>query len=462
TITSGYGENALFKASAQFDIVDEVHDFFPLDYQGVKIYMGDNKGLKHSWVDYDVINGQTYYYALVSYDKGNVPIGIYPSECAKVIVRDLAGNISIDKNTAYVTPGTRAAGYDAPGLVGGIEHSSGPATGTTWVEVLNPMSVSDESFVLKFDDTTHPDTTQYSLYKVNGNDTTGIFTNSRYLGGEDFNPMFNGIRVLVMNDTIAFDPDNSGWRDNASNLIIQGLLLYPLPGREHGYPSSYEIRVGEPDSSWRFGYRSATNFQVWDVYENEKSLFYLWEPTGEQDEEISAGDYITIWKQVGGIWREIWKFTFVAPPNQDLILPEDGDIGEIVIKTPFRTGDVYTFSTKSIAINQVKAEEDMNLIAVVPNPYVGAAKWEPQRLTSSGRGERRIYFIHLPREATIRIYTISGSHVNTIYHNSANYDGQEPWNLTNKEGLDIAPGIYIYHVESPGLQNKIDKFAIIK
>ena len=104
----------------------------------------------------------------------------------------------------------------------------------------------------------------------------------------------------------------------------------------------------------------------------------------------------------------------------------------------------------------------MNLVAVVPNPYVGAAKWEPQRLTSSGRGERRIYFIHLPREATIRIYTISGYHVNTIYHNLANYDGQEPWDLTNKEGLDVAPGVYIYHVESPGLPDKIDKFAIIK
>ena len=58
-------------------------------------------------------------------------------------------------------------------------------------------------------------------------------------------PMFNGIRVLVMNDTIAYDPDNSGWKDDASNLIIQGSLLRQLPGRVHGYPSSYEIRVGD-------------------------------------------------------------------------------------------------------------------------------------------------------------------------------------------------------------------------
>ena len=61
---------------------------------------------------------------------------LYPSECAKVIVRDLAGNITVDKNTAYVTPGTRAAGYDEPGLVGGIEHSSGFATGTIGLRFL--------------------------------------------------------------------------------------------------------------------------------------------------------------------------------------------------------------------------------------------------------------------------------------------------------------------------------------
>ena len=100
-------------------------------------------------------------------------------------------------------------------------------------------------------------------------------------------------------------------------------------------------------------------------------------------------------------------------------------------------------------------------IAVVPNPYVGAASWEPFT-TTAGRGERRIYFIHLPRECTIRIYTISGHLVQTLYHNSTIDDGQEPWDLLSRDGANIAYGVYAYHVEAPGLGSRIDKFAIMK
>jgi hypothetical protein len=41
-------------------------------------------------------------------------------------------------------------------------------------------------------------------------------------------------------------------------------------------------------------------------------------------------------------------------------------------------------------------------------------------------------------------------------------NGQEPWDLTSDRGMDIAPGIYIYQADSPGIGTRIDKFAIIK
>ena len=103
----------------------------------------------------------------------------------------------------------------------------------------------------------------------------------------------------------------------------------------------------------------------------------------------------------------------------------------------------------------------MDKIAVVPNPYTGAASFEPSSNTV-GRGERRIFFIHLPHECTIRIYTMSGKLVQTIEHNSTIADGQEAWNLVSKDGMDIAYGIYVYHVEAPGIGEKIGRFAIIK
>jgi len=106
----------------------------------------------------------------------------------------------------------------------------------------------------------------------------------------------------------------------------------------------------------------------------------------------------------------------------------------------------------------------MDRIAVVPNPYVATAIWEPNPPYAGyhGRYERKIDFIQLPQKAVIRIYTTRGNLVKTIKHDSPMVDGSESWNLVSKDGMDVAYGIYIYHVEAPGIGEKIGKFAIIK
>jgi hypothetical protein len=128
---------------------------------------------------------------------------------------------------------------------------------------------------------------------------------------------------------------------------------------------------------------------------------------------------------------------------------------------PFRNGEFYEFTTKGQGFDKSLAQAELENIAVVPNPYVGAASWEPST-TQVGRGERRIFFIHLPNECTIRIYTISGKLVDTIEHSSTISDGQESWDLVSKDGMDIAFGVYVFHVDAPGIGEKIGKFAIIK
>jgi hypothetical protein len=119
------------------------------------------------------------------------------------------------------------------------------------------------------------------------------------------------------------------------------------------------------------------------------------------------------------------------------------------------------FTAVAPGYDQAKAVSDLKNIAVVPNPYVGAASWEPKS-ASVGRGVRRIYFVHLPRKCTIRIYTIAGRLVQTLEHDSSVDDGQEPWNLTSRDGMDISYGIYVYHVDAPGIGTRVDKFAILK
>ena len=66
----------------------------------------------------------------------------------------------------------------------------------------------------------------------------------------------------------------------------------------------------------------------------------------------------------------------------------------------------------------------------------------------------------LPSECTISIYTTRGELVNKLYHN--NGTGDENWNLTNSSGIEIAFGVYIYIVQTPGGEKTMGKFAVIK
>jgi hypothetical protein len=98
---------------------------------------------------------------------------------------------------------------------------------------------------------------------------------------------------------------------------------------------------------------------------------------------------------------------------------------------------------------------------VVPNPYVGSASFEPERFNISGRGERRLEFRGLPAGSVVRIYTVRGELVQTLHHDGG-ADGWVEWNIRTRDNLDVAPGLYIFHVDAGSLGSKTGKFAIIK
>jgi len=140
----------------------------------------------------------------------------------------------------------------------------------------------------------------------------------------------------------------------------------------------------------------------------------------------------------------------------------------LTTKKPFSSGDTFEFTTREASVNQTAVKDNLDQIAVVPNPYIAAASWERRNFQQSGRGERKLFFIHLPQQATIRIFTIAGQLVDVIEHDStvdddfAGFEGAHPWDMRTREGLDIAFGIYVYHVEVDGVGQKVGKFAVIK
>jgi hypothetical protein len=95
-------------------------------------------------------------------------------------------------------------------------------------------------------------------------------------------------------------------------------------------------------------------------------------------------------------------------------------------------------------------------IQVIPNPYRSGAAWETG-------GERRVSFVGLPATATIRIYTAAGTHVRTLRHGDEQPPtDQESWDLKNDDGDEVAPGVYVWLVESGELGSAAGKVMIIK
>jgi len=126
-ILQSYGRLTFRKPIVQFDLKNNWQGLHPIDVNGANFNLGENTGLQNYFVDTNVKNGQTYYYAIVSYDHGLVDTvsggefaGISPAECTSRIQKDVAGNVKVDINTAVVTPRSPAAGYEDPSLNGNI------------------------------------------------------------------------------------------------------------------------------------------------------------------------------------------------------------------------------------------------------------------------------------------------------------------------------------------------------
>ncbi|HEX9652823.1 MAG TPA: hypothetical protein VGA99_03855, partial [bacterium] len=86
-------------------------------------------------------------------------------------------------------------------------------------------------------------------------------------------------------------------------------------------------------------------------------------------------------------------------------------------------------------------------VFAAPNPYV-----EGDPLRSFGEPTpRKIEFRNLPERATIKIFGLSGDLITTIEHGPddiGNRFGSTAWDQRSDSGLLVAPGLYIYVVES--------------
>ncbi|RMG31684.1 MAG: T9SS C-terminal target domain-containing protein, partial [Bacteroidetes bacterium] len=103
-------------------------------------------------------------------------------------------------------------------------------------------------------------------------------------------------------------------------------------------------------------------------------------------------------------------------------------------------GNTATFSSH---------KDDLSEVFAYPNPV------RPHQLFEGMR------FANLTRQAKIKIYTLSGRLVNELEETDG--DGGVQWDMRDKSGRRIAPGIYLYHVttEQEGVEEVLRKFSVV-
>ncbi|MBO6575404.1 MAG: T9SS type A sorting domain-containing protein [Rhodothermales bacterium] len=138
-------------------------------------------------------------------------------------------------------------------------------------------------------------------------------------------------------------------------------------------------------------------------------------------------------------------------------LPEAGSVFRINTTKPNQPGDTFALSTAGLGARAQTTDEaiaGLEEIGITPNPYKGASAYEVSQLVDQVR------FTNMPPQATIRVFSLNGTLITTLEKNSS--DKFFPWDLTTEEGLPIASGMYIIHIDVPNLGEKVIKFGVVK
>ncbi len=337
---------------------------------------------------------------------------------------------------------------------------------------------------------------------------------SPFINGEENNDFFNGLSVRVQKDQLEPDSSRSHWMKG--DELQRALAYYGFIGSNDPIPPANQIvsnyqfqltRYSNQGIAVPYDYHIViydsvvtksqnnkwANFKVFNTTTGDTVDFVFFNTNN--DSALSDQDVVTPLIYVNKRARGTWQVKFWAPPNNiiqrdsldqygfpvedkegevikinldtvyvEKIAPKPGDIFYIAINKPFDSTDKYQFTARAPYVDYKLAHQERSLerIAVVPNPYIVTASWEPQHFYSSGRGIRKIDFIHLPPKCTIKIFTMRGYLIDVLDHDSPINNGSESWDLTSKDGMDVAYGVYLFHVETPTGESTVGKFAVIK
>lgn len=467
-----------------------------------------------------------YYLAAYDHGIEGLDANIAPAEnVASILVDENEEIVGVGKNVQIVTPNQLAADYVPPEIEISYGHGDIKGTGNVSFDVLSELDLREGndyslSFLVDtiqvFRGANGPFPNMGYLYKNIGFTVTDITDSNRVLMQES-PELFSGDNILFdaiqkdayMNPNISSDPfhgirfelsdvpTQEAFYDSTASGWISGNAPIQMSFSENAYrffpwQTDFVFTSGDITSTTQAtdisGIRRAEGIspfnksllltdQTFNFYIENKQFQdstganYLLDVVAYDANENSQFDMLeddVIFGYSSMDNGEMkWQITIGSfnfkDANSQAELPEPGDVYRMDSQRPFTGSDEFVISVKETTEEMKRNAEDLDNIKVVPNPYIVTNMMEPAVRNIFLNQRRRLMFTHIPSQCTIKIFTISGYLVDEIEVDNAPSSGIVHWDLLTKDDLEVAPGIYVYHLKSKRTgKEKMGKFAIIK
>lgn len=485
--------------------------------------LGDNTGLSHTFTDSNLVNGVEYWYSVSAYDRGDQsdPLNLTPSYMnaqgqswhEKHTVRVTPGKIAHDLSFG----GLEAVGGNCQGIVTVDVEDPDVLKNIDYVITFDQVirtieGTTVEGTAASILNETTGDTLVHQKFIVDGSDENTISLDGLVIYLE--NPGY-GVESLgwtkVAGDTCTFD-----WRTESKwpNLVPSGQAIGDVVETSDDWRLIVDYETGV-EAAWLDAFSGDYSAQT-------QHLPLRAEVITDPDNPIDVTDNLILAEFQHGIPEEV-RPMFYSPVGWDLVpgglgflsgsggwyekhvdmlilekldvdmttgdtlpnylylltnnkpdtsinrdneteiidarAPSQGDEFSIFTSKPFRPGITYHFNPldRSVASGEGSTNplEDMY---VVPDPYIVTNAWE-----TSEYG-KKLMFTNLPSNATIKIYTLIGELVDVVEHGGDNQtsSGYAFWDMRTRNDQFIAPGVYLYHAETPDGHETAGRFLVIK
>ncbi len=434
--------------------VDEINGVFGVTDYNPDINLGNETGLVYTFTDTTVLSGMTYWYYLEAYDRGVDPNNSELNPDGYIMVPSLASSVPQSTADAWVDSATFSqlpTNIRAPNLKFSRTREN-IGNGIIQLENLSNSTLGDHHYHVELSDTSGEMTA--NIFSVQ-NDT--LLIDSQVTDGKP-GPWIDGWRMTINNfSEINEWPDSTRWLSGESNWEIYSEPYRRVSGERAGdflmiFAEDTLLSSGKT-GPWRV-FNRRTGLQLdWNIFQNSFD-----DTTDEMINSWTDGDDLIIFD--GG---PAWITRLSSNPQVGLdsngdtlyidFAPQLGDTLLLATQRPWHSGESFRVETQAIVENISGDSGLASEVSVFPNPYIITSSWQDTR--------EGVAFIGLEYGCRVRVFTQTGAIVWEYEHLNTLSDIAY-WNLTNQQGMDVAYGLYLWHVETSGNKTQSGKLVVIR